>query len=335
MLKVKTGFLVIISIVLLLAAGCSGTQNESGNRAQGNDVKKISIASAGTGGTFYYIGAAAAEVITKHAENIEATVEATDGGAHNVRLVTDGSSDVGMGTLDSVYFAYIGDTNNLYDKSYTNLRALGAGHDTYSVFITLPRTGLKKLSDLKGSGKSISMGPAGTSAEPEIRAVLEAHGIDLDKDVKLQFLSFNEQIDALRDGSLDVARIGGGIPTAAIADLTSTTEVVFLSPEKEILEQVQQKQPYYTYGIIPAGTYKGQTEDYFSPTQKAVFFADQSMPDEMAYQIVKAIYDHTDELAAIHPAGAEWNLENALKGIEIPVHDGAIKYYKEKGIWKD
>jgi TRAP transporter TAXI family solute receptor len=326
--------ILIISIVLILSAtGCSS--QDTGSESSSDNPKQLSVASAGTGGTWYYIGSGIAELLSKHTSGIEATVEATRGGAENVRLITEGSSDIALGLSDNLYFAYSGD-DGIYDKAYKNIRLLGAGHTSYATFVTLPNTGIKTLSDLKGSGANVSVGSAGTAAEPLMKAVLEAHGIDLEKDINLQPLSFNEQVAALKDGSLDVARLGGGIPTAALADLDSTNSVVFLNPDIDVLKKLNKAKPYFTNGIIPAGSYEDLTEDYNSPTEMTVAFVDESMSEEIAYKIVKAIYENTDELTKIHSSGAEWSLDNALKAKgEIPYHPGAIKYFKEKGMWEE
>jgi len=320
-------FVLATFLVFGLLTGCNSNSKENSSN------QEISIASAGNGGTWYWIGAGMADVITKYCDGVTATNEQTSGGTEDVRLVDGQKADIGFSMTDQIVFAAEG--SDPFKKEYSNLRALFSGHENYNVFLTLPDRGINSLYDLKGSNARISLGPAGTSAAPHAEAVLKAHGIDLDKDVKMLYLSFSEQIEGLKDGTLDVARIGGGIPTASIVELTTTNDVVFLNPDLDVLNELQKDHGYWGMRAIPAGTYKGQDEDYYSPTDKTIAFVDESMPEELVYEITKAIMEHTDELAEVHPAGAEWDLADAIEGIEIPFHPGAIKYYKEKGIWPE
>lgn len=333
--------ILILALTIVGLTGCSKSNDGNTKPNKGSEAKaekkgsqNISIASAGSGGTWYWVGAAMAEVINKNCTGVKATNEQTSGATEDIRLVDGGKAEIGMSTADVIVFAYNGDKDLGFQKKYDNLRALMAGHNNLAVFLTMPDRGIKTLQDLKGSGARVSLGPKGTSSEPHMLAVLKAHGVDPQKDIKLLYLSFNEQIEGLKNGTLDVARIGGGIPTASIVDLTTTHKVVFINPDKSILEKQNTENQYWGMAKIPAGTYKGQTEDYWAPTERTLAFVRQDMPEDMAYNITKAWIEHVDEMTKVHPSGAEWNMENAQKEVKIPFHPGAIKYYKEKGVWK-
>jgi len=317
-----TGIVLLVGLAMVLGPAQAVTWRSA---------KRISIVSAGSGGAWYWIAAGWAPVITKYVKGIEATNEQTSGATENIRLIDAEKAEIGMCISDVIYAAYHGDKKLGFEKNYTNLRALQGGHINHTYFVTLPRTGFKTLKDLKGSGARLSMGPAGTGAEPHMRAVLKDHGVDPDKDIKLLYLSFNEQVEALKDGALDVARLGGGIHVASLKNLTTTHDVVFVTVDMDIMKKQVADNPFWDI----AGTYKGQTEEYWHPTEGSMSFVREDLPEDLVYNVTKVLIEHVDEVAKIHPSAAEWNLENYRRMIAIPFHPGAIKYYKEKGVWKE
>lgn len=297
-------------------------------------AQRLSIASAGAGGTWYWVGAAMAQVINTQLSGVEAVNEQTSGASENIKLVDAGKVDIGMSTTDMIVFAYEGNQSLGFRKKYTNLRAIMSGHESLNVYVSLEKRGIRTLKDLKGSSARLSTGPAGTGAEPHVRAVLKAHGLDLEKDIKIIYLSFSEQIEALKDGILDVGRIGGGIPTASIVDISRTHDVRLVSVDRTIVEKQNAENPYWGLVKIPAGTYRGQKEDYWAPSEGSMAFVRQDMAEELVYRIIKTLMENVDNMAKIHPSAADWNLQNSQKMITIPFHPGAIKYYKERGVWK-
>lgn len=325
----KNLWLIGLISLIYLSMGFSPAQ-----AAATQPVKRISIASAGAGGAFYWIAAGWASVINKYLKGVEATNEQTGGATENIRLVDAGKAEIGMSISDVTYAAYQGDEKLGFKKKYTNLRALMGGHINHGYFVTLPRTRIKSLKDLKGSGARVSLGPAGTGAEPHMRAVLKDHGVDPDKDIKLLYLSFTEQVQALKDGTLDVARLGGGIHVASLKDLTTTHDVVYVTMDMDIMKKQVADHPYWSIAPLPAGTYRGQTEEYWHPTEGSMNFVREDLPEDLVYNVVKVLIERVDEVAKVHPSGAEWTLENYDRMIAIPFHPGAIKYYKEKGVWK-
>ncbi len=292
----------------------------------------LSIASAGSGGTWYWIGSAMADVITKYSGGITASNEQTAGETENIRLVDQGKVQIGMATNDGIHYARLGELQ-FKEKKYENLRALQNGHLSLDTWVSLDSK-YKKMSDLKGSGARLTWGPAGTGAEARSKAVLQAHGIDINKDIKVMFLSFAEAAEALKNGTLDVARMGGGIPTAAVTELTTTKDVTFVQPDRAIMDKIVKDYPYWAYTMVKAGTYKGQTEDYLSPAGGTITFTRNDLPEDVVYRVQKAILEHNEDLKKVHPDAAQWDLANATKNIDIPFHPGAIKYYQEKGVWK-
>ena len=297
--------------------------------------KRISIASAGTGGAWYWVAAGWASVLNKYVKTVEVTNEQTSGATENIRLLDAGKAEIGMCISDVIYSAYNGNEKLGFKKKYNNMRALMSGHINRTYFVALPRTKIKTLKDLKGSGARVSLGPAGTGAEPHLRVVLKDHGVDPEKDIKLLYLSFNEQVEALKDGSLDVARLGGGIHSAALKNLTTTHDVVFVELDKEIMRKQVADNPYWSFDPLPANIYKGQTKEYWHATEGSMSFVREDFPEDLAYTIVKVLIEHVGEVAKVHADAAEWNLQNYRRMIAIPFHPGAIKYYKEKGVWKE
>ena len=293
--------------------------------------KRLVIATASTGGTWYPLGGGVANIISKYVPNVTASAKPSGASVENIRNVGTGRVDLAIVMPDAAYFAFRGEANFKADKKYDNLRALFATYPIEANFYTVESTGIKKFSDLKG--KKVAVGAAGSGTEIFNRMVLELYGITYDH-IKPQFLSAPEATQALKDGTVDAAMYLLGTPAPAIMELATQRKVVFISMEPEKVKAFCEKYPFYSPATVKAGTYKDQTHDFHTVSYYGIFICNKDMDERLAYDIVKAVFDHKEELDQIHVAFKDIRLENAAKSVAIPFHPGAEKFLKEKGVIK-
>ena len=293
-------------------------------------TKFISIATGGTGGTYYIIGGAMGKVIEKYVPEAKVSVESTAASTENCRRLASRQVKFAIVMPDSAYFAY-NSGREFGDKKYPNIRGVMAGHTSTMHFIVRSNSGIKSLADLKG--KKVALAAPGSPSAFIAEAALEAYGLTK-KDYKPTLLTYAEQADALRDNTIDMACIFAGVPASAAIDISTTHDVTYLGVGPEEMKKVVKKHPYWTAGVIKAGTYKGQGAAVPTFNSPAMLVTTDDVDADLVYAVAKAIMDHTPELKAIHPQGAEWDLEDAAEGVAIPFHPGAAKYLKEKGILK-
>ena len=293
-------------------------------------TKFVSIATGGTGGTYYIIGGAMGKTIEKYVPEAKVSVESTAASTENCRRLAGKQVKFAIVMPDSAFFAYNGG-REFGDKKYPNIRGVMAGHTSTMHFIVRSNSGIKSLADLKG--KKVALAAPGSPSAFIAEAALEAYGLTK-KDYKPTLLTYAEQADALRDNTIDMACIFAGVPASAAMDISSTHEVTYLGVGPEEMKKVIKKHPYWTAGAIKAGTYKGQNAAVPTFDSPAMLVTTEDVDADLVYAVAKAIMDHTPELTAIHPQGAEWDLADAVEGVAIPFHPGAVKYLKEKGVLK-
>jgi TRAP transporter TAXI family solute receptor len=205
------------------------------------------------------------------------------------------------------------------------------GHGSAVHMIVKKDAGINRIDDIKG--KRVGTGAPGADMAI-VQHILQGYGLEIEKDYKPMWLSFSEQVKALKDGHLDVAFIHVAIPNAGIMDLVFTHDIRFLSMDKEIAEKVCEKHRYYYPDVIPANSYKDQAQDVLTLGNNGGLFTHKDVSADLVYRIMEVLYDHNDELAAVHKAGNAWIPQNAMRGIIVPFHPGAEKCLKERGILK-
>lgn len=303
-----------------LLAGCGGDGGSSGGK------QFVNIATGGTAGTYYPLGGALAELMNANIKNMNASAQSTGASVANVNMLKDGSVDVAFIQNDIAYYAAEG-KEMFKDNKVANLRGLAALYPETIQFVTTKDKGIKSIADLKG--KKVAVGASGSGAEANARQILAAYGITYD-DINVQYLSFGEAADALKDGNVDVGVVVAGFPTAAIQDLAANRSAQIVNIDPKVAEDLKAKYPYYTKIVIPKGTYPGQEEDVSTVAVKCVIVTTDKMSDELGGQIVKAIYEHLDRMKAAHAVGKYITKDTALEGMSIKMNAGAEKYLKAK-----
>ncbi len=314
--------LVMLGMIVLLMFGVS--------TAWAQKSVRLSIATGGTGGVYYPLGGGMASVISKYIPYAEATAEVTTASVDNCRLVGAGKADLALIMADSGWDAYQG--RGVF-KEKIPLRTLFAFYPNNMHIVTVEGRGIEKVTDLKG--KRVSTGAPGSGTEVMALRVLEAFGIDPDKDIKRDKLGASESAGALKDRKIDAYFWVGGVPTASVTDVAATPGIkIKLIGHDDALPKMREKYgPLYVKGVIPAKAYPGLDADVPITVVWNIVICHEKMKGDVAYDIVKTLFDHKPELVAVHKEASWLSLEpQATGGSPIPFHPGAIRFYTEKGL---
>jgi hypothetical protein len=291
----------------------------------------ISIGTGGTGGVYYPMGGGMANVLSKYVPGMQATAEVTGGSVANLQLLGTGKSDIGLVMVDAALTALQGEDK--FKSGKIPIRTLMVLYPNRMHVASIESTGIKKMADLKG--KRVSTGSAGSATEVMAFRVIEAAGLDKDKDLKRERLGVAESVNALKDGKIDAFFWVGGIPTAAVTDLGATPGVkIQMIDHAEVVDAMNRKYgPLYVQDAIPAKSYPGQDTPNKVATVWNILVSHERMPDQVAYNIVKTIFDKKAELVTVHREALNFDYNYQTNNHSpIPYHPGAIKYFAEHGI---
>ncbi len=290
----------------------------------------IAIATGGTGGVYYPMGGGMANVLSKHLPGVQATARVTGGSVDNLKLVGSGQSEVAFTMVDAARDALKGEDK--FKGNPVELRTLMVLYPNRMHVVSVEGKGIEKMSDLKG--KRVSTGSPGSATEVMAFRVIEAAGLDRDKDMRRERLGVAESTNALKDGKIDAYFWVGGLPTAAVTDLGATPGVrLKLIDHSDVVEKMNAKYGgIYSEGVIPAKTYPGQDKDNKISVVQNILVADAKMPEKQVYDIVKTLFEKRDEIALAHGEAKAIALDTQnTKNTTIPWHPGAEKYFKEAG----
>lgn len=307
-----------------LLAGCGGDSGSSSSAAGGKQF--LNIATGGTAGTYYPLGGALAELLNQNIKGMNASAQSTGASVANVNMLKDGSVDIAFIQNDIAYYAANG-TEMFKDNKMEGIRGIAALYPETIQFVTTADTGIKSINDLKG--KKVAVGASGSGAEANARQILAAYGLTYD-DINVQYLSFGEAADALKDGNVDVGVVVAGFPTAAIQDLAANKSAAIIPIDAEHADKLIKQYPYFTKISVPKGTYPGQEADVDTVAVKCVIVTTDKLSDDLGEQIVKSIYEHLDRMKAAHAVGKYITKDTAMEGMSIKMNAGAEKYLKSK-----
>jgi hypothetical protein len=275
------------------------------------------------------MGGGMANILSKYISYLEATAEVTTASVDNCLLVGAGKADMAFIMADVGWDAYQGKGRF---KEKIPLRTLAVLYPNNMHLVTIEGKGIEKVTDLKG--KRVSTGAPGSGTEVKALRVLEAYGLDPDKDIKKDRLGVSESAGALKDRKIDAFFWDGGLPTAAVTDLAATPGIkVKIIPHGDAVPKMREKYgPLYVKGIIPAKTYPGQDVDVEMAVVWNILICNEKMKGDVAYDIVKTVFEHKPELVASHRDARYLSLEPQVGGSPIPLHPGAVRYFTEKGL---
>ncbi|HSJ64944.1 MAG TPA: TAXI family TRAP transporter solute-binding subunit, partial [Gemmatimonadaceae bacterium] len=294
---------------------------------------RLSVATGPTGGVYYVYGGGIAKVISAHVPNVEATAEVTSASVDNLKLLRDGKVDLALTLATTAADAEQG--GGAFERfGRVPVAALAVLYTQYTHLVTLDRTGVARLADLRG--RVVALGGPGSGTEDIALRILRASGLDPARDLRAQGLGVNAAADALKDGKIDAFFWSSGLPAGALLDLASTPgRAMRLVPNDDALEALRQAHGagLYHRADIPAGAYPGLERDVPTVATTTLLVVDRGMPESLAYDITRALFDHRDELAAIHPEARNLTMEAAAAGAPVPYHPGAERAYREWGVW--
>lgn len=320
-------FLLFVTITTLLLSGCTpATPTPTPTPASVSLV----IGTGGKGGVFYPYGEGLAKILTANIPGVTATSVETAGSVQNMKDLQGGKIQLGLSTVDSAFDAVKGQ-GAYSENGKVPAQALAVVYNSFVHIVASEASGITSIEEMKG--KTISVGDSGSSTEGAADRILTAAELNPQSDITRQNLSIADSTAALTAGKIDAFFWIGGLPTKAVSDMLATGTKVQFIDASQYLEPLSAKYEYvYRAARLPKETY-GTEADLPGIGIGNILFVDENMSEEQAYQIVKVIFDHLDEVHTMHPQAASLTLENAPLGSSIPFHPGAIRFYQEKGVW--
>ncbi len=312
----------LVAVVAAFGLATAGAQDKK---------VRLSIGTGGTGGVYYPLGGGMASLISKYVPGVEATAEVTAGSIANLQLIGSGKSEIGLTMADSAWDAYNGLAK--FTGSKVPLRTLVVFYPNRMHWVTVDGTGINRITDLKG--KRIATGAPASGTEVMSMRLLEAFGLDPNKDVTRERLSVAESVNALKDGKIQAFSWVGGVPTPAITDLAATPgKTIRLIDHGDGAEPMRKKYgPIYVKNRILANAYPGDPRETTNVDVWNLVVVPEGADENLIYQITKVMFEKKDELVRVHKDAAFLELANQQTGASpIPFHPGAVRYFKEKGL---
>lgn len=331
----------LLVALALLVTGCGGTGTGSegsnqGTKQSGQGAKtdqggkssggthRLLLGTSSQGGTYYVWGGGWAKIMGQNVPGVDISVEVTGGPTSNIQLIQSGDMDLGFVTSWLAGEAYNG--TGWAKEKYDKIRSIFPMYASVLHMYSLQDEGIKTIGDF--DGKHVSVGAPGSTSDQAGRTLLEALGINPGK---ISSLPTNTAVDGLRDGTIDAGFAVTGVPGPFMLDLETTHNVQHIGLAPEDMDKVLAKYPYWSKGVIPKGTYKHQTEDTPIIAFWNLAVASKDLSEDLVYNLVKTTFEKHQDLLAIDPTAKETVVENIVNS-SIPLHPGALKYYREKGL---
>ncbi len=318
---------ISLAIALFISGSCA---REGGSPDGSSERHFLSIGTAPPGGAFFVVGGALADVLNQNPgeETWDVTAEATKGSQENIRRLQKGELDLALSNAAITYFAVRGAEG--WDGDY-DMRVVMTLAPNVAMFITPEGSGVREISDLKG--KRVVVGVAGAGFEFFVKPLLGAHGVTYEDFTPL-YNTQSGSVDMLSDGAASAAFLGGAVPTASITQATTSREIHFVPYSNEAKAELVERYPFFRPASIPSGTYRGQDEDFLGLDVGSMhLITTAQMDEELIYNITRTLYEKRAGVVERHAAGRAISPENVIRNTGTDFHPGAIRYYKEIGIW--
>lgn len=287
----------------------------------------INVLTGGTAGVYYPLGVSLSKIYANTIPGVRTQVQSTKGSVENLNLLQRGSGEVALALGDSIKLAWEGDADAGFKTKLDKLRGIAAIYPNVIQIVASKESGITSLAGLKG--KSLSVGAPKSGTELNARKIFEAAGMTYKELGKAEYLPFSESVELMKNRQLDATLQSAGLGVASIKDLSTSIDIQLVSVPADLVAKLGVP---YMASSIPAGTYTGQDQpvETVSVMNYVVTHADVS--DEMAYQMTKQMFENLPELHAAHKAAQDIKLSGALMGMPVPLHPGAERYYREKGL---
>ncbi|MCG6892302.1 MAG: TAXI family TRAP transporter solute-binding subunit [Desulfobacteraceae bacterium] len=318
------GIAVFFGFVLMMGASSTPVQAET---------TFVTIGTGGVTGVYYPTGGAICRLVNKGRKEhgIRCSVESTGGSVYNLNAIRAGELDMGVCQSDWQYHAYHGTSKFKDAGPNKDLRAVFSVHPEPFTVVARADSGIKNFQDLKG--KRVNVGNPGSGQRGTMEVVMQALGWTMDDFKLASELKSAEQSQALCDNKVDAMVFTVGHPSGSIQEATTTCDSVLVNVTGPAIDKLVQENSYYRYATIPGGMYRGNPDDVKTFGVGATFVSSAAVPENVIYNVVKAVFENFDQFKKLHPAFANLKKEEMIKdGLSAPLHDGAIKYYKEAGL---
>ena len=287
----------------------------------------INVLTGGTSGVYYPIGVALSQLYSNGIDGSKTSVQATKASVENLNLLQAGRGELAFALGDSVADAWNGAQDAGFKAPLKKLRAIAGTYPNYIQIVASKESGITTLEDLKN--KRISVGAPKSGTELNARAIFKAAGLSYEDMGKVEFLPYAESVELIKNRQLDATLQSSGLGMAAIRDLAATLPITFVAIPADITAKIDNAA--YQGAVIPAGTYDGQDSDVATVAITNILVSHDGVTDEVAYQMTKLMFDNLDRLGNAHSAAKDIKLQGAAKGLPIPLHPGAERFYKEAG----
>ncbi|WP_292898356.1 TAXI family TRAP transporter solute-binding subunit [Nitratireductor sp.] len=287
----------------------------------------INVLTGGTSGVYYPLGSQLSKIYGENIDGVRTQVQSTKASVENLNLLQQGRGEIAFALGDSVKSAWEGDAEAGFDKKLDKLRAIAAIYPNYIQIVASQESGIKEFADLKGKGLSVGAPKSGT--ELNAQRIFGAMDMSYDDLGKTEYLPFGESVELIKNRQLDATLQSAGLGVASIKDLALSLPVTIVSVPNSVAETLGAP---FIAATIPAGTYEGQSEDVPTLAITNILVTHSDVSDEVAYQMTKQLFENLDDMVAAHAAAKAISAENGPKGLPLPLHPGAERYYKEKGL---
>jgi hypothetical protein len=315
---------ILISVLIGLVA--IGTLMAAGGSEGGRRQHRVySLATAGLGGTYYIVGAGLGEILTREIPHLTVNAIIAGGSTGNPLMLHRNEAEIGITNYISAANAIAGNAPfeqriaiaGIAPLQYSQLHIMVMGNSPFHT-----------LNDLRG--RRVNLGPAAGGGALFFRELLPFWGLS-ESDFNFSFLSYTEGTEALRDGRIDANTPNGAAPLETVSSLAAFTDVRLISLEAENMRRVRERLPHYDHALIPGGTYRGINQDVWTGGIQDILVVRADMEEEEAYLITRTIYEHLVELRRVHPSVSHMTFDNYNHSL-VPLHPGALRFYRERGI---
>ena len=290
----------------------------------------VNILTGGTSGVYYPMGVALSQIYSKVMPDAKVSVQSTKASAENLNLLQAGRGELAFALGDTVSDAWKGNAEAGFKTPLKKLRAVAGIYPNYIQIVASAESGIKTLADLKG--KRISVGAPKSGTELNARAILKAAGLTYDDFAKVEYLPFGESDELMKNRQLDATLQSAGLGVSSLRDLSTSIKMVVVPIPQDVVLKVGD--PAYQAGVIPANTYEGQTTAVPTAYVQNFLVTREGVSEDTVYKMTKALFENLDQLKAAHAAAKSIRLKGAVSSLPLPLHPGALKYYREVGVMK-
>lgn len=308
----------------------AGALCAAGMAAAHAETQFINVLTGGTSGIYYPLGVALSQLYAKAIPDAKSAVQATKASAENLNLLQAGRGELAFTLGDALSDAWKGEAEAGFKAPLKKLRAVAGIYPNYIQIVASADSGIKTLADLKG--KRVSVGAPKSGTELNARAILKAAGLSYKDLGKVEYLSFGESVELMKNRQLDATLQSAGLGVASLRDLATAVKIVVVPVPADVVAKVGDAA--YQPAAIPANTYEGQADAVPTAAITNFLVTHEGVPAETVYRMTKTLFSNLDTLVSAHAAAKAIKLENAVKGLPVPLHPGAEKFYKEAGVLK-